>query len=192
MTKKLLLILSIFTATLTAQTTNQCCNEGCNECHSECSYLDSRLFYVKMGPAAMAIGSHTGIGAALYGGLRIMSEHGAADISFAYFGGLNADDHSTYAYLAPSIRYLQYINPRARRGLYFGGGLGWGEIKSESEKFSGMMVHASAGYDLLRTRRLRQFIELDVLQPIVRTGRNKHGYTHSYAPALSVTFGIGF
>ena len=105
---------------------------------------------------------------------------------------------------------LRFVNPRANRSAYFGGGLSYGHISinrgstyyagptySTSWSGSGLQGELTAGYELARATSLRMFVQADVVLPFYQvtsdtfTSNRVVSTDSRYAPSLVLSVGIG-
>lgn len=124
-------------------------------------------------------------------GYRLVSGASALDFSASYSRKETLTDNGTEkteSYTLPKVDYLYYINSDSNNSVYAGGGLGWGVVKSETQKFVGLVPNVSLGMELNRKGTLRSFVQLDVSQPAIAAV--KEGTLPKTLAEIS--FGAGF
>jgi hypothetical protein len=102
-------------------------------------------------------------------GFRMTQGKHGLDISSngAYGKGWN-NEIKTHFWTFPRVSYLHYFNPTSNQSLYFGGGLGWGEIRTRKEsQFLGIIPSLTLGMEMLRTSAFLTFTELNISQAAV-------------------------
>ena len=138
------------------------------------------------------------------------------DVSFLNFqfspsGYYSGSEASAGSWL--KLSGLYFLDPRANRTAYFGGGLSYGRSRFGSWDYpvynqypseyhtdwhgDGLQGELTAGYELARATNLRLFVQADVVLPfyntvsetISRTG--PIGRDRRYAPSLIVSVGLG-
>lgn len=171
----------LFTSFILCISANTFAEQG--ECQYEspesaCVSCDNSFSYVKLGG-----GVQKRVGPAIGIGRRFGIDDTAVDISINWFGS----DKSGY-FSCPKVMYLRYLTPDQSKSLYFGAGLSLGSSGSKNIKFAGLLGEVSAGYEMHRSSKFRTFVSLDVSQGIIafKSKDNK------FAPAASLTFGVGF
>jgi hypothetical protein len=118
-------------------------------------------------------------------GRRFTLDSSAVDLSINWLG----NNHAGY-FACPKIMYLQYLSPYSSSSLYYGGGLSLGCIASKGLKFSGLQGEVAVGYEMNRHSNIRTFIELNASHGILAFDSKYKN--DSFAPAVSLTFGVGF
>jgi hypothetical protein len=163
------------------------------------------LWYLRLGVGAVAENGLSG-GPAFGFGLRYGLEHLAFDGSLFNFvlTKQNATfDNISGSWLKLGIAY--YLAPRANASVYGGVGLGWGvtsaTVNSAHYSNSGLDVGLSLGYEMMRDRSFRLFLQADADLPAY----SSHGYLPAqsginvvllrdsiYTPSFVLSLGIGF
>jgi hypothetical protein len=163
------------------------------------------LWYLRLGAGAVSQTSLSG-GPAFGFGLRYGLEHIAFDGSLFNFilTKQNATfDNITGSWIKLGVAY--YIAPRANASFYGGVGLGWGvtsaTVNAVHYGSSGLDVGLSLGYELMRDRSFRLFVQADADLPAYAS----HGYVPTqsgfnvvlvrdsiYTPSFALSLGIGF
>jgi len=163
------------------------------------------LWYLRLGAGAVSQKSLSG-GPAFGFGLRYGLEHIAFDGSLFNFvlTKQNATfDNITGSWLKLGVAY--YLTPRENASVYGGVGLGWGVTSATVNAVhygnSGLDVGLSLGYEMMRERSFRLFVQADADLPAY----SSHGYVPTqsgfnivlvrdsiYTPSFTLSLGIGF
>lgn len=149
-------------------------------------------------------------------GYRAELDSFAIDASFLNFQYGPGDYYSSPGASTQSllkVSGLYFLNPRANRSAYFGGGLSYGRqnfgaSSTPSSSYyrndwegSGLQGELTAGYELARATSLRLFVQADAVFPfyeataetfvISRSGFVPPTTDRRYAPSLIVSIGVG-
>jgi hypothetical protein len=169
------------------------------------------LWYARLGYGAVFGDSAYGT-PALGFGYRAELDSFGIDVSFLNFQFASENDYASPGASAGSLlrlSWLHFLNQRANRTGYLGGGLSYGNasfgsFRSTNEEYRsawnghGLQGELTAGYEFARATSLRMFLQADVVLPfyqvssdtISRLGRTT-ATDRRYAPSLSVSVGLG-
>ena len=170
------------------------------------------LWYGRLGYGAV-FGDRSYGTPALGFGYRAELDSFAIDIAF-----LNHQFASPGAYSAPrasasswlKLSALRFLDPRANRSAYFGGGLsyGHGSISRGSYSYAfgqystnwtgnGLQGELTAGYEFARATSLRLFVQADAVLPFYHLTSETRSISglitteRRYAPSLVLSIGVG-
>ncbi len=152
------------------------------------SHCDGRFVYTEIGASFITPGYDTSYGIGLGLGMRGIEGRHMTDFSMLFLAG-RGPDRGAALFIPFSVRYLYSWTPDARRGLYWGGGLGIGGIGSAKQGFGGILADITLGFELFRGYATRHFVEARLLQP---TPIGWAGGRGAFTPSLAVMFGMGF
>jgi hypothetical protein len=132
-------------------------------------------------------------------GYRAALTRVALDVSFLNFQVSEAAG----AWSLLKLEVLRMATPEADGSLYFGGGLGFGGAGRGNESGFGLQGELTAGYEAMRTTRVRVMVQADATLPMYRTKGEDYSYdprtrigssttTSSYTPSLALSLGLGW
>ena len=170
------------------------------------------LWYARLGYGSV-FGDKAYGGPSMGLGYRFELDSFGVDVSFLNFQSRSSS--GAYSYYGPSdnafagsllkIEGLYFVNPKANKTTFVGGGLSWGGADfGQGWHGSGLQGELTAGYELLRASSLRAFVQADATLPFyqsstVRYPVNYRGVgsipfttDHRYAPSLVVSLGVGW
>ena len=170
------------------------------------------LWYARLGYGSI-FGDHAYGTPALGFGYRAELDPFAIDVSFLNFQLRSLNDYSTssraFATSLLKLSGLYFLNPKANRSGYFGGGLSYGHSSFGSGSYafdryntdwdgSGLQGELTAGYELARATSLRLFLQADAVLPFYQVTSESFSRTgfrtttdRRYAPSLVVSIGVG-
>jgi hypothetical protein len=173
------------------------------------------VWYARLGYGSLFGDSTYGLPSVGFG-YRAELDSFAIDASFLNFQFRQGDYYSSSGASAQSLLKLSglyFLNPRANRSGYFGGGLSYGRqsfgasynpatsyYRSDWDG-SGLQGELTAGYELARATSLRFFVQADAIFPFYeatsetfvpsRTGFVPPTTDRRYAPSLILSIGVG-
>lgn len=120
-------------------------------------------------------------------GFRYKAESSAFDICVSGVG-LQEKRSKNHQFLFPKISYISYINPLSEKPFYHSLGLAWGITENQNQKFTGIIAHASLGYEFFRSSEFLSFYEATVYQPALSIKE----LDRFPSPTLEMCIGMGF
>lgn len=124
------------------------------------------------------------------GGVRMEKEFSAVDIggSFAYFS--YGKEGSIWGLYLPKIQFLEFSNPVNHGTVYYGGGVALAFVGNGTidQKFFGMTVEGTVGYEWARNMDFKKRVCFEVFQPFLPFYKKQAWYY----PALGLSFGLSF
>lgn len=142
-------------------------------------------------------------------GYRVELDSFGVDISFLNYQ-IGSDSPSYYnsygGAFAGSILKLEglyFLNPKANKTTYLGGGLSWGGANfGNGWNGSGLQGELTAGYELPRASTLRTFVQADAILPFYQVSAVRYPVDYRrggaitteqrYAPSFVVSLGLGW
>lgn len=159
-----------------------------SESHPE---VANKLGYMRIGIGAR---DETDLpGPSLGFGKRYESAANAIDVSVSFAFSPYDSKRKGYFYTAPRLMYLRYLMPSSSNSLYTGVGLSYGGIvdrknQDDERVFHGLMGNASLGIEFNRKSIFRNFLQLDVTQPLVPLYKTKK----TPRAAMELSFGVAY
>lgn len=120
-------------------------------------------------------------------GFRYKTAASAFDICVSGVG-LNESRSRNYQFLLPRIGYISYINPTDEKTYYYSYGLAWGFIENSKQKFTGIVAHASLGYEFFKSAEFLGFSEATIYQPALSIKE----ISQYPSPTFEMSVGMGF
>lgn len=128
-------------------------------------------------------------------GTRVELEDSAIEISAGYGNKQHNGNKFSY-YSLPKITYVQFHEPDANSGFYYGGGLSFSSMKYtpkrgsgiSDQRFTGLFAEGTVGYEFKRNAAICPIVYLDISQPMIaekKVGRHP-------GPAIMTGMSIGF
>ena len=154
---------------------------------SEAPVAKPAFFYVRFAATEPDVIHMNAILPGLGIGYRRLAGNGAADISISGIGYAEGKN-SKFLWAVPNTSYIHYLKPNEKQSLYLGGGLAWGGVNSEHQRFIGIIPSVIAGYEFARKSTILSFTEVSIKQPAIAV------FTQGPfpGPVIECTVGIGF
>lgn len=152
-------------------------------------------YQLKMGSGVFNSGNGAEVTPILSFGTRYELDDSAIEISAGYGNKQHHGEKFSY-YSLPKITYVQFHNPGANSGFYYGGGLSFSRIKytpdfqsdHSKQKFNGVAAEGTIGYEFKRNASICPIVYLDISQPMV--AESKEG--RHPGPAAMAGLSVGF
>ncbi len=176
------------------------------------------FFYGRLGYGAVL--SEGGNGAAPAFGFGFRGELDAVAVDFSFLNFIIPPDvqlqgASGFAASMIRLQVLRFLEPRAERSMYVGGGMSYsgvsfGDSRRTDTSYTtgwggtGLQGEVTAGYELARSSPMRLFLQTEVGLPLFKsrlirypvvnrvTDYNSPTTEKRYTPSVAVTFGIGW
>lgn len=145
------------------------------------------FFYVRFAAAESDVARMGSVLPGLGFGYRRLAGSGAADISIGGIGYKEAKNGKIF-WTLPKASYLHYLQPDQKQSFYIGGGLAWGGLILNKDRFVGLIPSFTSGYEFVRKSSVLGFAELNISQPMLAVYK-KGSFP---GPVAELTFGIGF
>jgi hypothetical protein len=167
------------------------------------------LWYARLGYGGV-FGDRFYGGPAAGFGYRFELDSFGLDVSFLNFQSKQSDAYSSYpdyngAFSGSGLKLeaLYFLNPKANRTTYLGGGFSWGGADfGNNWHGDGLQGELTAGHELFRASTLRSFVQADATIPFYQVSAIRYPVDarrptpittlHRYAPSLTVSVGFGW
>jgi hypothetical protein len=161
--------------------------------------LADSLWYVRLGPGAVAGGARDKVGPSFGAGYRYELDRLGIDISFNFlYVQKDSDDDSTDTNVSGSwarLMGLFFLDPTANGSPYLGGGISWGgsTLFKNGDRYSGsgLQGEVALGYEFLRASTIRMFAQAEGTLPFYQAESDTTG-KERYTPSFVLSFGLGW
>ena len=97
-------------------------------------------------------------------GFHYKGETSAIDVCVSGLG-IHERHSRNYQLLFPRLSYISYFNPFSEKSYYYGYGLAWEVTENDYQQFTGIIAHASLGYEFFESTEFLGFSEATIYNP---------------------------
>lgn len=154
-------------------------------CASQDLAKTQNYYQINLGGGLFNIGDGWAHAPVISLGKRFGLEDNAAIEVTAAWGEQGENNQPKFRYYAlPKISYLKFYPTSVKSAVFYGGGLSWSKVAQAQQKFEGLFLEGTLGYELQR----HVSVHLDIAQPIL--AQNQKG-SHP-GPAFMLGMSVGF